>query len=139
MPDETITKSTTVFPVPKPAPRKRNPYREVARNQERNLAKRLGGKRIPLSGGGTIKGDVLSKHVLAECKTSHTLNAKGEKVMTLQKEWLVKAEEEARAEGKPFAVTEIRFKGDHRSWMLIDSEVLIALLNEVSACREQAR
>lgn len=123
--------------MPKPEPKKRNRYRETARQQENRLAKRVGGVRIPLSGGGSIKGDVKSKIALFECKTSHTINARGAKQLKLEKDWLVKIEEEARMEGLPFAVLEIRFKGDQKSWMLMNSERMLELLEQLKAYREQ--
>ncbi len=129
----------SIYPVPKPEPRKKNPYKQTARRQERALAKKLGGKRVPLSGGGGIKGDVLARYALAECKTSHRLDARGEKVMQLQKGWLTKAEKEAEAEGKPWAVIEIRFKGDHNSWTLMMTDRLVALLNENAGYREEEK
>lgn len=129
----------TIYPAPKPAPRKKNPYKKTSRAQENRLARKLGGRRVPLSGGGGILGDVLTKHVLAECKTSHRINAKGEKFMNLEKGWLIKAGEEALAEGRPWAIIEIRFKNDRTSWTLMDTDKFVDLLLENAAYREQER
>ena len=128
-----------ISPIPKPEPRKRNPYKRTALKQEKRLAAKLDGRRVPLSGGGGIAGDVLAAYVIAECKTSHRLDTQGEKVMTLHKSWLTKIEAEARMEGKPFAITEIRFKGDRTSWTLMNTDALVALLNENAAYREQEK
>lgn len=118
---------------------KGNPFKTTARRQERNVAKQIGGKRVPLSGGGEIKGDVITRDVLVECKTGHTLDASGEKQIVFKKDWLLKMKKEAESEGRSIAFLEFRFKGDKSAWVVASAADYIALVNEVQAYREQER
>lgn len=132
-----------VYPVTKesqlPGKTKGNPYKDTARRQERNVAKKIGGKRVPLSGGGSIKGDVLAPDVLVECKTGHTLDASGEKQIILKKDWLLKMKKEAQEESKSIAFLEFRFKGDKTAWVIASAEDYIKLVNELQAYRQQEK
>lgn len=133
-----------IYPVPKPEKKPKtglrsNPYKPTARRQERELAKEIGGKRVPLSGGGSIKGDVLSPEILAECKTSHLLDSKGNKQIIFKKLWLTKMLAEAKLEGKSIVFLQFRFKGDKSAWVVADSADYVDLVNEVQAYRIQEK
>lgn len=116
-----------------------NPYKDTARRQERGIAKEIGGKRVPLSGGGAIKGDVIAADVLVECKTGHTVDASGEKQIVLKKDWLIKMKKEAEAEGKSIVFLVFRFKSDKTQWVVAGSENYLKLVKEVQAYRAQEK
>jgi hypothetical protein len=116
-----------------------NPYKETARRQERNLARKLGGKRVPLSGGGSIKGDVIAPDVLVECKTGHTVDAAGEKQIVFKKDWLIKMKKEAEAEGRSIVFLEFRFKGDKTAWVVASAEDYIRLVTDLQAYKAQEK
>jgi hypothetical protein len=114
-----------------------NPFKDTARRQERAVAKEVGGKRVPLSGGGSIKGDVIADDVLIECKTGHTVDANGEKQILIKKDWLLKMKKEAELEGKSIVFLVFRFKGDKTQYVVADSVDYLKLVREIQAYRKQ--
>lgn len=79
------------------------------------------------------KGDVLDSIVNMECKerTGATLKS-GEKSMSIKKEWLDKAIDEASHNDRVMALP-FRFKGDSRSYIIMESDSIIELINTLKA------
>jgi hypothetical protein len=98
---------------------------------ERKLAKATGGKRVPTSGAGSIKGDVLTRFTLIEAKTSARIDASGEKVIQLKREWLLKMLKEAQSEGKLIAVLAIHFLGETQDWAVMPWDTLNKMLAQL--------
>lgn len=83
--------------------------RSCWKGHERKVAKALGGGRIPCSGSGDIKGDVLHDTFFVECKVR-------KKLAILP--WMLKAEEQARPLGKiPLLV--VRQKGTREGELVV--------------------
>lgn len=77
------------------------PTRYYSKQQEKKVAKKLGGKRQPNSGATAFyKGDVITDEFLIECKTKTT----DCKSFTIKEDWLLKNEEEAFAMGRESAL-----------------------------------
>lgn len=73
------------------------PTRYYSKQQEKKVAKYVGGKRQANSGATAFqKGDVITDQFLVECKTK----TKDSKSFTIKEDWLLKNEEEAFAMGK---------------------------------------
>lgn len=73
------------------------PTRYYSKQQEKKVAKAVKGKRTANSGATPfMKGDVITKDWLIECKTK----TKDCSSFTLKEDWLLKNEEEAFAMGK---------------------------------------
>lgn len=73
------------------------PTRFYSKQQEKQVAKAVGGKRTANSGATAFqKGDVVSDQFIIECKTK-TVDCKS---FTVKEDWLLKNEEEAFAMGK---------------------------------------
>ncbi len=73
------------------------PTRYYSKQQEKKVAKAVGGKRQANSGAMAFaKGDVVTNNWLIECKTK----TKDCSSFTIKEEWLLKNEEEAFAMGK---------------------------------------
>jgi len=92
-----------------------------SREQEEFVAKFLGAKRTPRSGGGTnIKGDVVSNIALFECKTSMT----EKESFTVKREWLTKIQKERFEDRKQFAFLIQNFggKGDKDNYVVMRIE-----------------
>ena len=69
------------------------PTRYYSKQQEKKVAKYVGGKRQPNSGATPFyKGDVITDEFLIECKTK----TKDCKSFTVKEDWLLKNEEEAQ-------------------------------------------
>ena len=96
--------------------------RQRAKAQERRLAKAVGGKRVPLSGAGETKGDVLSGRVFYECKTSARVSKAGVKSITVRKDDLLKMLDQQQQQGKELHAMQLHFAGDRRDWVVMSFE-----------------
>lgn len=95
------------------------PTRWYSNQQEKKIAKQVGGKKTPNSGATKFqKGDVNTQYFLIEAKTV----TKEQKSFTIQREWIYKNREEAFAMGKPFSALAIDF-GDGEQHYLIDEKL----------------
>ena len=105
--------------------------KNISLKQEEHIAKVLGGKVQPNSGGTRFGGgDVLTDMFLIEAKTPATPQA----AFTIKKEWIIKAFEQAFEQGKPFYALAFRFEPDGRDYYVIDEakmKLLIHYLQEV--------
>jgi hypothetical protein len=79
------------------------------------------------------KGDVLDMFVTMECKerTGKELKS-GEKSMSIKREWLEKATEEARGNDRVMALP-FRFKGDENTYIIMEDDSIIELINTLKA------
>lgn len=94
--------------------------------QEKRLAKQFGGIKTPMSGAGSIKGDVQTEEFFIEAKTTsktqYTLKLADLETLTRQ----------ATTEGKlPLFVIDLanEARGAHRSWVAMPLSELEALLD----------
>lgn len=79
------------------------------------------------------KGDVLDSFVTMECKERKGNELKsGEKSMSIKREWLEKATEEAHLNDRVMALP-FRFKGDDKSYIIMESNSIIELLTTLKA------
>jgi len=97
-----------------------------ARSQrmEREVAQLTKGKRVPMSGGGQIKGDVIApldefRTIFIECKLSAKQDKKLGAVLQVRYEWLQKMREDARAMHCVFAMLAIKYHGFGEIWCFI--------------------
>ena len=82
--------------------------RKFSGEQEKQVSKKVKGSRVPNSGAPMFcSGDVLTKCFMLECKTK----VKDSDSMSIKKEWIIKAKEEALANGKPFWGLAFNFGG----------------------------
>lgn len=79
------------------------------------------------------KGDVLDTFVTMECKERKGTELKsGEKSMSIKREWLEKATEEANLNDRVMALP-FRFKGDEKSYIVMESSSIIELITTLKA------
>ena len=84
--------------------------------QENKVAQILGGKTTPNSGATKyIKGDVISKYWLLECKTCMT----NKKSFAIRKEWLNGIKEEAKQQGKMNYALAFNFGPDQENYYIL--------------------
>lgn len=108
------------------------PTRYYSKQQEKKVAKKLGGKRQANSGATAFqKGDVITDQFLVECKTK----TKDSKSFTIKEDWLLKNEEEAFAMNKDSALC-FDFGPSANKRYYIISERLFDLLQQ---CLEEGR
>ena len=79
------------------------------------------------------KGDVLDTFATMECKERKGNELKsGEKSMSIKKEWLEKASEEASHNDRVMALP-FRFKGDDRNYIIMEDNDIIDLITTLKA------
>lgn len=101
--------------------------RQYSRAQEERVAKTLGGK-VNSNSGATdfYKGDVRTKEILIECKTS----TKSVKSVSIKKEWLKKLDEEKFSMGKYHSALAFDF-GDGEDYFIINKDLMELLVGYV--------
>lgn len=103
------------------------PTRFYSKQQENQIAKSIGGKRVSNSGATAFhKGDVTNDLFLIEAKT-HT---EARQQFTIKKEWIDKNREEAFQMGKRYSALAIDF-GDGEQHYLIDQRLFLELLEHL--------
>lgn len=115
----------------KPAPR---PVAKPRLQPEVGEAKRHG------NASGSLwfdKGDIKLEHALLECKERGTVNSKGEKQITIPKEWLDKSEKEAFQEGKEYWYLPFGYKGDEEIYLIKPFDHEMQLINELRLARSE--
>ena len=101
------------------------PTRFYSKQQEKRVAKVVGGKRTANSGATMFsKGDVNTDLFLLECKTC----TEPRKSFTLKKEWFDKNKEEAFAMRKDYSAVVFDF-GDGEDFYVIDQRLFQKLQN----------
>lgn len=101
------------------------PTRFYSKQQEKKVAKALGGRRTANSGATMFsKGDVRTDMFLLECKTC----TEPRKSFTLHKEWFDKNKEEAFAMHKDYSALVFDF-GDGERFYAIDERLFQKLQN----------
>lgn len=118
---------------------KRN--KDAGRRAEAAVAKRRPDRRVvPLSGAGSIKGDVLGDHELIQVKSSRqyqtTKAGRGSKQITVRLDDLAQMEREAALERKPLAVMYLHFSGERRDWVVMSATQYETLLAAWEGGRE---
>lgn len=95
-------------------------------------------KRQPNSGAmWHSKGDIKLSHALMECKERGTTNARGEKQITIPKEWLDKMEKEAFQESREYWYLPFGYKGSDDIYLVKPFDHEMQIINELRAAREE--
>lgn len=95
------------------------PTRFYSSQQEKKVAKAVGGRKVANSGATTFnKGDVVTDKVLIECKTC----TKEQSSFTVKRDWILKNREEAFAMGKSYSAVAIDF-GDGEQHYIVSGRM----------------
>lgn len=95
------------------------PNRYYSNKQEKQIAKKIGGKQQSNSGATAFqKGDIITDLFLIEAKTCTT----EKKSFTIKKEWLDKNKEEAFAMGKSYNALAFNFGEDTPNYYVVDEK-----------------
>lgn len=85
------------------------------------------------------KGDVKTDDYLMECKERGTVNGKGEKTISIPKEWLTKQEKEAFQENRHFWILPFRYKNDNTIYVVKTFDQEIEMYQELKRLREEIK
>lgn len=89
-------------------------------------------KRQPNSGAmWHSKGDIRVEHALMECKERGTVNGRGEKTISIPKEWMVKQKLEAFQEGKDFWYLPFGYKNDDEVYLIKSFDHEVEMIQEI--------
>lgn len=106
------------------------PTRFFSHNQEKQVAKAIGGKQVANSGAAAFsKGDVRTEQFIIECKTSTS----DKQSFSIKEEWLKKNKEEAFAMNKLYSALAFNFGPNRENYYVIDEKLfkkLIAFIQE---------
>lgn len=83
------------------------------------------------------KGDVKTEHYLLECKERGTVNARGEKTISIPKSWLLKQEQEAFQENRPYWAIPFRYKNDDAIYIVKSFDQELEMYQEMRRLREE--
>ena len=83
------------------------------------------------------KGDIKTQDYLMECKERGTINARGEKTISIPKDWLTKQELEAFQENRPYWVLPFRYKNDESIYLVKSFDQEIEMYQEMRRLREE--
>lgn len=83
------------------------------------------------------KGDIVLEHALLECKERGTVNARGEKQITIPKQWLDKQAHEAYEEGKPYWYLPFAYKNDDGIYLVKPFEQEMELIAELRRLKQE--
>ena len=100
--------------------------KQVSMIQEKEVAKKLGGKVTPASGGTKFDGgDVVVNDLLLECKTV----TKDQTSFSVKKEWLDKVKEQSFEQGCDLSALAFRFGPNQLDYVVIDIDTFNELLS----------
>ena len=101
------------------------PTRYYSSQQEKTVAKSLGGKRQPNSGATMFaKGDVVADSWLIECKT----RTQPSDSISIKKSWIEKNSVEALFLSKPFNAIAFNFGPNEENYYIIDEDMMKFLM-----------
>ncbi|MEW5760540.1 MAG: hypothetical protein AB1779_07225 [Candidatus Thermoplasmatota archaeon] len=98
---------------------------KVWKAMERRVAKKLGGKRVPCSGIGQIKGDVFHSFFEVECKYRRKFALK---------KWFDDLRSRAKESGK-IPILVVKMKGQHSEFVVLDLKYFVSIFEESKRCR----
>lgn len=103
--------------------------RYYSNQQEKQVAKYLGGKKVANSGATRFnKGDVSLPEFLIECKTT---TATERASFSIKEEWLIKNKEEAFAMGKPYSALAFQFRQKGENYYVVDEKLFRKLVQAI--------
>jgi hypothetical protein len=93
-----------------------------------------GATRRPGSGAfWTFPGDVATPDALFECKERGTTTGRGEKTISIHKEWLTKIEAESIQAGKSYWALPFRYKEDSKIYIVKDYEEELNMIKQINS------
>jgi hypothetical protein len=112
-------------------------------NQTVKVAKDVARRQIASGALHYALGDMITEEELtaslSEFKERGTVNAKGEKQISIKREWLEKLEWEARQMGKTYYFLPFTFKGSDKDYVAMDYDILLSYVQTIQSLLETNR
>jgi hypothetical protein len=112
-------------------------------NQAVKAAKDVARRQIASGALSHALGDVITEEQLtaslAEYKERGSLSARGEKQITIKRDWLEKLEYEARQMNRDYYFLPFTFKGSDKDYVAMDFEILLSYIQTIQTLLEENR
>lgn len=112
-------------------------------NQAIRIGKDMAHQQIASGAFHFALGDMITEEeltaALAEFKERGGLDSRGEKQLTIKKEWIEKIKEEAKQMGKAFYFLPIRFKNDPIDYVVLEYDMFLSYIQIIQSLHEQIR
>jgi hypothetical protein len=112
-------------------------------NQAVASAKNVARRQIASGAKHWALGDMITEEkltaALAEFKERGTVNAKGEKQITIKREWLEKLADEARQMNREFYFLPFSFVGDDKDYVVMEYDRFLAYIQIIQSLVEEMR
>lgn len=114
-----------------------------AYNEAVKQAKDVAHRQIASGALSFALGDMITEEELtaslAEFKERGSVNARGEKQITIKKKWLDDIEREAKEMGKEYYFLPFTFKGSNTDYVAMDFDILLSYVQTIQTLAEQVR
>ena len=85
------------------------------------------------------KGDIKLDHALMECKERGTVNARGQKSISIPKDWIEKQVKESLQEQRPYWYIPFRYKGDEEIYLVKSYDHEMELIYELREAQSRIK
>lgn len=85
------------------------------------------------------KGDIKLDHALMECKERGTVNARGQKSISIPKDWIEKQIKESLQEQRPYWYIPFRYKGDEEIYLVKSYDHEMELIYELREAQSRIK
>jgi hypothetical protein len=112
-------------------------------NQAVHFAKDIAHRQLASGAFSFALGDMITEEeltaALAEFKERGSVNAKGEKYITIHKKWLDKLKEEAKLMGRDYYFLPFRFKDGDKDYVVLEYDLLLSYVQTIQMLVEQIK
>jgi hypothetical protein len=112
-------------------------------NQAIKIAKDVARRQLASGALHFALGDMITEEeltaALAEFKERSSVDARGNKQITIKKEWLDKLEKEAKLMGRDYYFLPFRFKDSDKDYVVIEFDLLLSYVQTIQILVEQIR
>jgi hypothetical protein len=113
-------------------------YNQVIKNSKDVARRQLASGALHFALGDMITEESLTAS-LAEFKERGSVDARGNKQITIKRDWLEKLAEEARHMGKDYYFLPFTFKGDDKDYVALEYDILLSYVQTIQQLAEQVR
>lgn len=110
-------------------------------NQRVRFAKDAARRQIASGAIKTMPGDMVTEEdltaALAEFKERNSVDAHGEKQITIKRKWLEQLRKEAKEMNREYFFLPFRFKGDHTEYVTMEYDVLLSYVQTIQMLVQQ--
>jgi hypothetical protein len=112
-------------------------------NQAVRFARQVAHRQLASGALAFAPGDMVTEEeltaALAEFKERSSVNARGEKYITIHKKWLDKLKEEAKLMGRDYYFLPFRFKDGDKDYVVLEYDLLLSYVQTIQMLVEQIK